>query len=169
MPRPLTFESDLAPGSFGYELRRHRLGRGWSQQVLSERMAEVAEDSAGVLRQNQISSYERGENEYPRAEVLDLLDRVFEQPPGTFKGFTGYPPSSKEVRSRKVDLPPGSVVIPGTRPKLVEAAETIMPLEDDELQRIINLAETIMGVRQPARRTPARHRGPRTDDVSATG
>lgn len=106
------------PETFGTEVRRLRLGRGWSQRDVARRTG---------IDQTEISKFERDAYRHRKSEVIEAYEDAFELTRGTLAHLPWG-----EARRNSPEIPGPSVAIP-QEPELLEAVKALFLLETHEL------------------------------------
>jgi transcriptional regulator with XRE-family HTH domain len=109
------------PETFGSEIRRLRLARGWSQREVAQRTG---------IDQTEISKYERDAYRHRKPDVVVAYEDAF----GLTRGELAHLPWG-DARRNPPAIPGPSVAIPD-EPPLLEAVRALFLLEPDELPAV---------------------------------
>jgi transcriptional regulator with XRE-family HTH domain len=114
-------EIDSEAETLGQTLRRLRLERNWSQRYVAQSVGE--EDNSIV------SKWER-DSLRPRAEMLETLEDLFEQPRDSLAVIAHRADVQRERRER---IPGPGILVGPVEPEFIEAVRALFLLEPEDL------------------------------------
>lgn len=122
-------EIDSEAETLGETLRRLRLERNWSQRYVAQSVGE--EDNSIV------SKWER-DTLRPKAEMLETLEDLFEQPRDSLAVIAHRADVQRERRER---IPSPGILVGPVEPAFIEAVKALFLLEPEELPGMTKLIE----------------------------